>query len=502
MELGGGSDVAGKRVISVVLNDVLKDARVIKEAKSLQAAGFDVEIFGISQNDYDLQRLHDGLVINLISIKKAAEAGVARARRRTGRMIFFLAAAMALIGLAAAVALEVMAGVTILVVTYLIGLVTFGLIVWRRRAGLRTKLLELFANMQHYARFPRSIDPSAPAPGSRWSLKSRLFAPISHSQHEWVDRIEAYAEKLAASIAKRGSKIDIVHCHDATTLRVGEILKKKWPRIRVVYDTHELFSAVVGDAPVKARWLYELEQRAHGFVDAVVTVNDSIAGVLERYHPKLPKPVVVCNATPRPEPGLAGDGRLHKAAKLDRKTKILLFQGGFAKFRGLELVTQAAAMLPEGWALVHMGWGTLKPELEQMAALVDPDGKRIRFVPPVAQSELAQWTADATIGVILYEPHSLNHVFCSPNKLWEYPRSGVPVLVSDAPEMVQRIEQHGYGWILPKEDLSPHRIARFIANLSEEEIAAAKARCYPFLEKDNWSVYEARLLEIYARLAA
>jgi glycosyltransferase involved in cell wall biosynthesis len=159
-------------------------------------------------------------------------------------------------------------------------------------------------------------------------------------------------------------------------------------------------------------------------------------------------------------------------------------------------------MLPEGWALVYMGWGTLKPELEQLTALVDPQGRRIRFVPPVAQTELAQWTADATIGVILYEPHSLNHIFCSPNKLWEYPRSGVPVLVSEAPEMVKRIQQHGYGWVLPSNRLSPHRVARFIEQLSDEEIAAAKARCGPFLDVDNWSVYEARLLEIYARLSA
>lgn len=494
--------MAGKRVVSVVLNEVLKDARVLKEAKSLLNAGYDVEIFGISPIDRDAQRLHDGVLITLISIKQAAETALRRSARKIAKPLFALAAFMFLGGLIVAIALEWLLGLKYAVAAYLIGVAVIGLYVLRRRAAIRGQLIAFIKRLEGILWPIRHLEPDAkaPAPGSVWLLKHRVRSPVAHTQREWVERIEAYAETMAESIAKRCKSIDILHCHDATTLRVGEILKKKWPHIRVVYDTHELFSAVVGSELFKARWLYQLEQRADGFVDAVITVNDSIAGMLERYHPRLPKPVVVCNATPRPEPGLAGDGRLHKAAKLSRSTKILLFQGGFAKYRGLELLTQAAAMLPEGWALVYMGWGALKADLEKLATLVDPEGKHIRFVPPVSQAELAQWTADATIGVILYEPHSLNHVFCSPNKLWEYPRSGVPVLVSDAPEMVQRIQQHGYGWVMPKEGTSPIRVARFVESLSDKQIAAAKARCAPFLEVDNWSVYEARLLEVYARL--
>ena len=124
----------------------------------------------------------------------------------------------------------------------------------------------------------------------------------------------------------------------------------------------------------------------------------------------------------------------------------------------------------------------------------------IRFVPPVPQEDLAQWTAGATLGVIPYEPVSLNHIYCSPNKLWEYPRSGVPILCSDAPEMTRRVREYGIGWVIPRDQLTPHGIARMVANLSDEELARAKLACAAFIEKDNWSVYEKRLLEVYSRL--
>jgi glycosyltransferase involved in cell wall biosynthesis len=147
-----------------------------------------------------------------------------------------------------------------------------------------------------------------------------------------------------------------------------------------------------------------------------------------------------------------------------------------------------------------MGWGNFENDIRKLAELADPTGEMIRFVPPVPQEELAYWTAGATLGVIPYEPVSLNHIYCSPNKLWEYPRSGVPILCSDAPEMTKRVIEHGIGWVIPRDQLTPQGIARIVAGLSDEALARARAACAAFIAKDNWGVYEKRLLEVYARL--
>jgi hypothetical protein len=80
-------------------------------------------------------------------------------------------------------------------------------------------------------------------------------------------------------------------------------------------------------------------------------------------------------------------------------------------------------------------------------------------------------------------PVSLNHIYCSPNKLWEFPRSGVPILCSDGPEMTKRVEEHGIGWVIPKDQPTPLGIVGIIASLGEDELARAKAACAVFIEK-------------------
>jgi glycosyltransferase involved in cell wall biosynthesis len=133
--------------------------------------------------------------------------------------------------------------------------------------------------------------------------------------------------------------------------------------------------------------------------------------------------------------------------------------------------------------------------------LIPGTGSRIRFVSPVSQAELAEWTAGATLGAILYEPVSANHVYCSPNKLWEYPRSGVPILCTDVPEMAKRVTAYGHGFMVPAETLDATTIAERINSLTDEDIAMARSACRTFIEADNWSIYAERLRTLYANLS-
>src|SRR5690606_573509 len=112
----------------------------------------------------------------------------------------------------------------------------------------------------------------------------------------------------------------------------------------------------------------------------------------------------------------------------------------------------------------------------------------IRFVPKVKQDQLPYWTAGATLGIIPYENDALNHWFCTPNKLWEYPNAGVPIIASPFPELRKVIEPNGIGWFLP-DPLKPKDIAQAIASIPPEELEAARERCRRFIARDNWSVY-------------
>jgi hypothetical protein len=178
-------------------------------------------------------------------------------------------------------------------------------------------------------------------------------------------------------------EFDIVHCHDFTALPVGVWLKQEKSPLKLVYDGHELFSSVFADN-VQLEWIRRFERRASSLIDAGITVNDSIARVLGEYYPKLPTPVVVCNATPKPTESAAHqdyDGRLHDAANIPRDCKILLFQGGLARHRGLAPLTAAGDDLPKNWRLVYMSAGNYERETRKLAQMADPEGDMIRFLP-------------------------------------------------------------------------------------------------------------------------
>ena len=75
---------------------------------------------------------------------------------------------------------------------------------------------------------------------------------------------------------------------------------------------------------------------------------------------------------------------------------------------------------------------------------------------------LLEHTADADVGVSLLQDTCENHRLALPNKVFEYVAAGVPVVVSDLPELTGLVEEHGIGWTTPPADpaRSPSGCAR------------------------------------------
>ena len=70
------------------------------------------------------------------------------------------------------------------------------------------------------------------------------------------------------------------------------------------------------------------------------------------------------------------------------------------------------------------------------------------------------------------------------------------MLVSPFPEMKKIIDEFKIGWLLP-DDFSSQSIADIISNITESEIINKKQNCKKYIVKDNWAVYEERLLKLY-----
>jgi glycosyltransferase involved in cell wall biosynthesis len=471
-----------------VLNSVSHDARVIKEAESLQRVGFEVEIFGIQDARQNSPRteLPSGVVINRCDWK-------ADAHQRAGQC--FLAVGFVL--------------VSVLIILYSLCVILRSEIALVLTSGVFLYAVGLVPLLALSIPFIRKADKfftiAAKLRADTQSVASKRVSrrPLRVLWNDMLDMCRRFAfrevQLRAISKAALAFKPGIVHCHDLSTVPIGLRLKGAPRGIRVVYDSHELFEDQSMIRNLAAKRARRLQRKAAGRLDAVITVNDSIARTLRERYPRLPAPVVVKNATERPSAAVEDTGLLARAAGIERGRKILLYQGGFSARRGLDALVRSAPLLPEDWILVMMGWGTLEARLRDISEKIDPAGLRVRFVPPAPRSELAEWTAGGSLGVIPYENVCLNHWFCSPNKLWEYPVAGVPILASPFPELRGTIERWGIGRFID-DPPTPEGIAAAVAGITDDELREMSANCRSYIAEDNWSVYENRLVGLYRGL--
>ncbi|HEX3944892.1 MAG TPA: glycosyltransferase [Rhizomicrobium sp.] len=300
-----------------------------------------------------------------------------------------------------------------------------------------------------------------------------------------------HRSRMLASAAI-GFDPDVVHCHDCSALPTGWLVKKALG-IPLVYDAHEIYEAVASRRFGATDYFARVHARYLPHVDGFVAVNDSAANYYRYSYPTAPRATVIRNATEYTPAGTY-DGRLHRAAGLPAQQKIILYQGGFTKHRGLETLVRAALLLSDDWSVVMMGKG---PLLETLKGI--PSAGKASFVSAVPADELLSWTQGATVGIIPYEDTVLNHWIATPNKLWEYPNAGVPMIVQPFAELRRVVETYGCGWVLPQA-FSAEAIANLVASLTPEMIEQAQAGCRRFIEADNWTVYRRRLLELYGKL--
>jgi len=485
-------------VACLVRNSVSHDARVLKEAEALVSAGYRVVIVGVQDRKVSTatEVLPSGLRIIRVPMPQAM---LAQRYARQARV--WSIAGCAVFG-AVAMLLPwwvpardmIRAWVTahvwdLALLLPVVSMLAVGAHAIRRAvrsyASTRIKRRELAGI--------GAVDGSVAS-----AVKHRLRGAVQLRSAIGIHRnSRVIAELMQAELDR--IRPDAVHCHDLPTLPVGAAWRRRHPQAKVVFDSHEIYDSV-SQMPRAAAWIWRRMLRRHAQeVDLFITINDSIAGLLRQRDPVLPPAVVIRNAARLPTTAVRPDGRLRAAAGIESGQRVLLYQGGFQSGRGLPQLLRAAMTMPPGWMLVMMGFGSMESELRGLAARIDPDSRRIRFIPPAPHAELVHWTADADLGLIPYENTCLNHWFCSPNKLWEYPVAGVPMLVSPFPELRATVERHGVGRCLP-EPLDADGLAETLNSIGAEELRAMRQNCRRYLEHDHWGVYAERLVEAYRGL--
>jgi glycosyltransferase involved in cell wall biosynthesis len=288
---------------------------------------------------------------------------------------------------------------------------------------------------------------------------------------------------------------DIIHCNDITPLPIAVLLKKlSSKRIKIVYDAHEFQTEtqkLVG-RKVRKKLVYWTEKMLIHKVDQVITVSEGISREYEKRY-NITKPRLVLNCPlyqEQPKTNL-----FRERFAINDEQKIFLYQGALTPGRGIEKLLEAFKSVDqEKAALVFMGYGHSESLVKEAANAVP----HIFYHEAVPPSEILRHTASADIGISLIENSCLNYYYCLPNKMFEYAMAGLPLLVSDLPEMKKIVEEYECGIVINK--LTAEYFKKGIEEILENDLKSYSKNALQMAKEYHWGNQEKELLNIYDEL--
>lgn len=303
--------------------------------------------------------------------------------------------------------------------------------------------------------------------------------------------IKALGWYLGVLFALKNRRVACFNCHSLPVLPLS-VLVKWWKRCVLIYDPHELETETAGLGGVRQKVAQIAERALIGFADAVCVVNRSIAGWYEAAY-DLRKVYVVRNVPSGSTVFPERTGLLRQAIGLHDDSQLFLYQGLLAPGRGVDVLIAAFSTLPSDRHLVFMGYGELSDRIRTAAK----NFPNIHYMPAVPPDELQAYTVDADVGVSLIEDVCLSYRLCLPNKVFEYAACGVPVVVSDFPEMGSFVDRYECGWrIAPAADA----LAALLSGLTAEKIASKRINALQASKDFCWQEEEEALLSMYRDL--
>ena len=255
-------------------------------------------------------------------------------------------------------------------------------------------------------------------------------------------------------------KPDIIHANDFKMLGVGAraaVRARAAGRdTKLVWDAHEFLPGVKPWNP-HPRWhiaqcLHEREFAP--FADVVVTVSEGLGDLLINEHSLPVRPTVVANAPLQLITGrLQPPAGIREACGLGPEQRILVYSGLAAPQRGLDMIVEAMPFLTD----IHVALVVPKLNADYVLSLIRRAREngvedRLHVLPYVPVDEIVSFLSSADIGVIpiLHYP---NHEIALITKFFEYSHARLPIVVSDVKTMSEKVRETGQGEVFVAEDL-------------------------------------------------
>lgn len=276
-----------------------------------------------------------------------------------------------------------------------------------------------------------------------------------------------------------------------TSGAVVALLAAKLFSARLVYYPFELFGEQ--HFIVSEHWKKFETFLLKNFIEALITQNVLRAKEYREIRRSRVIPTVVHNYKPFTK--VNQKGALRKILKLNRKIKIVLYEGHFIQGRWLLNLIKSVQYFPKNTVLVLIGKGADWWKENALPLLNNPHiSKKVIILPWMRNQKLYATIPDADVGVIIYDNKKKNNLYCEPGKLSDYILCGIPVVVPNFPTIAPIVKRYKIGEIFfsPK----PSVIAKAVNNILVKSKKKWRNNLIYAQKELIWEKQETKLLSV------
>jgi glycosyltransferase involved in cell wall biosynthesis len=259
---------------------------------------------------------------------------------------------------------------------------------------------------------------------------------------------------------------DLIHAHDFRMVGVGvraaQRARARGRDVKCVWDAHEFVGGVAGRAD-DIRWLPAQIAHVNEYArqaDAVVTVSETLADLLQSAHRLPRRPRVVLNApvTVAPSDPAEPVPDLRRLCGVGPDTPLLVYSGGLNPQRGVDIMVEALPRLPGthvALVSVHPTGSTDAVDALRARAAELGVGDRLHPVPYVPHWQVPSFLSTADAGVMpIHRQH--NYELALLTKFFEYAHARLPMVVSDIRTVAETTREVGQGEVFRAKDLDDY----------------------------------------------
>ncbi|NLM03435.1 MAG: glycosyltransferase family 4 protein [Clostridiales bacterium] len=309
-------------------------------------------------------------------------------------------------------------------------------------------------------------------------------------------------------------KYDIYHCCDTHTWPIGHVLTNR-DNAKYICESYEYFPDYICKEWHDDNFKYEFTKmlvNARGnyitYADKVITVSEETADELHDIYNLKEKPVTIYNTRPITYINKLGINKdksvniLKEEYQIDKKTKILLFQGLVEPSRGLDVAIKLMNYLNDSILIIAgQDRGNYIKELKELSIKVGVEDKVI-FTGFMPSDDLLVYSSYADFLVYFGKKSVKNMDLTIPNKFFDYIMVGKPIICSNLKSLEKFINRYKIGLSVDIDNEDIYSIAKKIQEYISNKllISEAKENIKNIQNLYSWERQEEKLLNLYESL--